>query len=151
MRRNIRERVAAIAPFLTFDQDPYLVVGDDGRLSWVMDAFTVSDSYPYSTHYTLGDSSINYIRNICAHHSRLWNRECRIKPMIARAFKSDLTPNDRVYAQLVIMQIMLAKIAPGNHWAQKLRELLAEHPAIPIISMGFPTDWASRKVWTKMP
>jgi uncharacterized membrane protein (UPF0182 family) len=63
MRRNIRERVAAVAPFLTFDQDPYLVVGDDGRLSWVMDAFTVSDSYPYSTHYSLGDSSINYIRN----------------------------------------------------------------------------------------
>ena len=63
MRRNIRERVAAIAPFLTFDQDPYLVVGDDGRLSWVMDAFTVSDSYPYSTHYDLGDSSVNYMRN----------------------------------------------------------------------------------------
>jgi hypothetical protein len=63
MRRNIRERVAAIAPFLTFDQDPYLVVGDDGRLSWVMDAFTVSDSYPYSTHYNLGDSSVNYMRN----------------------------------------------------------------------------------------
>ena len=63
MRRNIRERVAAIAPFLTFDQDPYLVVSDDGRLSWVMDAFTISDSYPYSTHYDLGDSSINYMRN----------------------------------------------------------------------------------------
>ena len=63
MRRNIRERVAAIVPFLTFDQDPYLVVGDDGRLSWVMDAFTVSDSYPYATHYSLGDSSINYMRN----------------------------------------------------------------------------------------
>jgi hypothetical protein len=63
MRRNIRERVAAIAPFLTFDQDPYLVVGDDGHLSWMMDAFTVSDSYPYSTHYSLGDSSINYMRN----------------------------------------------------------------------------------------
>jgi uncharacterized membrane protein (UPF0182 family) len=63
MRRNIRERVAAIAPFLTFDQDPYLVVGDDGRPSWVMDAFTVSDSYPYPTHYILGDSSINYMPN----------------------------------------------------------------------------------------
>ena len=63
MRRNIRERVAAIAPFLSFDQDPYLVVGDDGRLSWMMDAYTVSDSYPYSTHYSLGDNSINYMRN----------------------------------------------------------------------------------------
>jgi abortive infection bacteriophage resistance protein len=91
--------------------------------------------------------SLNYIRNICAHHSRLWNRECRIKPMIARAYKSDLTPNERVYAQLVVMQIMLAKIAPGNHWAQKLRELLAEHPAIPLISMGFPANWVSRKIW----
>jgi len=39
------------------------VVGDDGRLSWVMDAFTSSDSYPYSTHYNLGDSPINYMRN----------------------------------------------------------------------------------------
>jgi abortive infection bacteriophage resistance protein len=91
--------------------------------------------------------SLNYIRNICAHHGRLWNRECRIKPKIARAFKADLTPNERVYAQLVVMQIMLAKIAPGNHWAQKLRELLAEHPAIPIMSMGFPGGWVSRRVW----
>ena len=49
MRRNLRERVAALAPFLTFDPDPYIVVGDDGRLSWIMDAFTTSDSYPYST------------------------------------------------------------------------------------------------------
>ena len=85
--------------------------------------------------------SLNYIRNICAHHARLWNRECRIKPMIARAFKADLTPNARVYAQLVVMQIMLTKIAPGNHWAKKLRDLLAEHPAIPLI----------RSVWESQP
>ena len=63
MRRNIRERVATVAPFLTFDRDPYMVVGDDGRLSWIMDAFTVSSNYPYSTHYNLGDSAINYMRN----------------------------------------------------------------------------------------
>jgi uncharacterized membrane protein (UPF0182 family) len=63
MRRNIRDRVAAIAPFLVFDQDPYMVVGDDGRLSWMMDAFTTSDSYPYSTHYELGGNSVNYVRN----------------------------------------------------------------------------------------
>jgi len=63
MRRNIRERVAALAPFLTFDHDPYLVVGDNGRLSWILDAYTTSDTYPYSTHYNLGDNSVNYIRN----------------------------------------------------------------------------------------
>ena len=63
MRRNIRERVAKLAPFLIFDQDPYIVVGDNGNLSWIMDAYTDSDSYPYSTHYAMGDGSINYRRN----------------------------------------------------------------------------------------
>jgi hypothetical protein len=63
MRRNLRERVSALAPFLTYDPDPYVVLGDDGRLSWIMDAFTVSDSYPYSTHYRLGNDLINYMRN----------------------------------------------------------------------------------------
>ena len=63
MRRNVRDRVSALAPFLTYDSDPYIVVGDDGRLSWIMDAFTTSDSYPYSSHYPLGSNRINYMRN----------------------------------------------------------------------------------------
>ena len=63
MRRTLNDRVTALAPFLTYDPDPYIVLGDDGRLSWIMDAFTVSDSYPYSSHYQLGDNSINYMRN----------------------------------------------------------------------------------------
>ena len=63
MRRNVRERVAALAPFLTYDSDPYIVIGDDGRLSWVLDAFTTSDGYPYSTHYTLRNTPVNYMRN----------------------------------------------------------------------------------------
>ena len=54
MRRNVRDRVTALAPLLTFDSDPYIVLGDDGRLSWIMDAFTISDSYPYASHYHLG-------------------------------------------------------------------------------------------------
>ena len=63
MRRTVRERVATLAPFLTFEQDPYIVLGDDGHLSWIMDAFTTSDNYPYSTHYRLGDGQVNYMRN----------------------------------------------------------------------------------------
>ncbi len=63
MRRNILRRVSALAPFLTFDPDPYIVVGEDGRLSWMVDAFTSSDTYPYSTHYRLGGNLINYMRN----------------------------------------------------------------------------------------
>src|SRR5580698_1275905 len=63
MRRNIRERVSALAPFLTYEQDPYIVLGEDGRLSWVIDAFTTSDNYPYSSHYQAEDQSLNYVRN----------------------------------------------------------------------------------------
>jgi uncharacterized membrane protein (UPF0182 family) len=63
MRRTVRQRVAALAPFLTFDQDPYIVLSEDGRLSWVMDAFTSSDSYPYSTHYSVNGQPLNYMRN----------------------------------------------------------------------------------------
>ena len=63
MRRNVRDRVATLAPFLTFDQDPYIVVDEAGRLSWMMDAFTTSDSYPYSSHYSVDNHSLNYMRN----------------------------------------------------------------------------------------
>ncbi len=63
MRRNLRERVAELAPFLTLDPDPYVVVGDDGRIYWLMDAFTTSNSYPYARRYRLADEPINYIRN----------------------------------------------------------------------------------------
>src|ERR1700716_118401 len=63
MHRNIRDRVAALAPFLTYDPDAYIVLDDDGRLSWIMDAFTVSDSYPYSTHYRLHNNAMKYMRN----------------------------------------------------------------------------------------
>jgi hypothetical protein len=64
MRRNVRERVEALAGgFLTFDPDPYMVVGEDGRLRWIMDAFTTSETYPYSRHYRLERNSVNYIRN----------------------------------------------------------------------------------------
>jgi hypothetical protein len=63
MRRNIHDRLSTLAPFLTYDPDAYIVLGDDGRLSWIMDAFTVSDSYPYSTHYRLDRDPINYMRN----------------------------------------------------------------------------------------
>jgi hypothetical protein len=63
MRRNVRDRVSALAPFLTYDPDPYIVIGNDGRLSWIMDAFTTSENYPYSKHYSVDHNLINYMRN----------------------------------------------------------------------------------------
>jgi uncharacterized membrane protein (UPF0182 family) len=63
MRRNVRDRISQLAPFLTYDSDPYIVLGNDGRLSWIMDAFTTADSYPYSSHYRLNQNLVNYMRN----------------------------------------------------------------------------------------
>jgi uncharacterized membrane protein (UPF0182 family) len=72
-RRNINQRIRAIAPFLKFDSDPYLVVADaqkddqklqfpgqENYLYWIVDAYTTSDRYPYSN---TGKDGINYIRN----------------------------------------------------------------------------------------
>jgi uncharacterized membrane protein (UPF0182 family) len=63
MRRNIRARVQALAPFLLFDADPYIVITDAGRLVWMIDGFTTSDSYPYSRRYMLDRTRLNYLRN----------------------------------------------------------------------------------------
>ena len=63
INRNIREIVNGVAPFLTYDKDPYLVVSNDGRLFWIMDAFTQSSYFPYSTHYEVAGNRVNYIRN----------------------------------------------------------------------------------------
>ena len=46
MRRSLRDRVQELAPFLTFDPDPYVVVGEDGKIYWLMDAFTTSEQLP---------------------------------------------------------------------------------------------------------
>ncbi|MDI6600890.1 MAG: UPF0182 family protein [Thermoanaerobacteraceae bacterium] len=62
INRNIMDRVQRIAPFLMYDEDPYLVV-DDGKLYWMIDAYTVSSNFPYSTMSTIGGLQFNYIRN----------------------------------------------------------------------------------------
>jgi uncharacterized protein len=60
--QNIKEMVKKLTPFLEFDNDPYLVLAD-GRLFWLIDAYTMSDKFPYSTPTRTSDGSINYIRN----------------------------------------------------------------------------------------
>ncbi len=63
VRRNLTARVRALAPFLLLDDDPYLVVGADGRLSWMLDAYTASEHYPYARHYEAQKQTVNYLRN----------------------------------------------------------------------------------------
>ncbi|MBT2217023.1 UPF0182 family protein [Virgibacillus dakarensis] len=58
--RNIMDRIKRIAPFFSYDKDPYIVVRDDGTLVWIVDAYLTAERYPYAEPYQ-GDS--NYIRN----------------------------------------------------------------------------------------
>lgn len=59
-RRNVIVRASAALPFLKFDEDPYLIITDAGQLKWILDAYTVSDTYPYSQRMSDGTS---YMRN----------------------------------------------------------------------------------------
>lgn len=67
MNRNIRERAKTLLPYLLYDESPYMVITDSGELKWVIDAYTVSDSYPFSQksniQYEGKNKEINYIRN----------------------------------------------------------------------------------------
>ena len=64
IRRGIRDRLNTLAPFITWDADPYMVIGDDGRLLWIVDGYTSSEAHPYSRPIR-GDGiqDFNYIRN----------------------------------------------------------------------------------------
>ena len=64
IRRNIRDRLQTLAGFIAWDRDPYLVITDSGRLVWIDDGYTYSDSHPYSRELDVPDlGSINYMRN----------------------------------------------------------------------------------------
>jgi len=104
--RNIRERVQKLAPFLSFDRDPYLVVAD-GRLYWIHDAYTTSARYPYAT--PAGPGGLNYIRNavklvIDAYHGTttayLADPADPIGATYARIFPGLFVPMDKMPASL---------------------------------------------------
>lgn len=61
--RNIIERAKKVMPYLTYDDSPYLVITDNGKLVWVIDAYTTSEYYPYSQKTTINGQEINYIKN----------------------------------------------------------------------------------------
>lgn len=98
-------------------------------------------------------NSLNAIRNICAHHGRLWNRILGVKPMIPRGHKNKdwqtpvLIPNDRIFAVLSISKYMLDRIAPQSAWPQRLKALFAEYLEIPLGNMGFPKNWENSPIW----
>lgn len=96
--------------------------------------------------------SLNAIRNICAHHSRVWNRELGMKPKIpdSLAWQAPcrILPN-RVFGILSICNYCLKLIAPQTRWQSRLEDLLSRFPAIPTADMGFPENWKESPIWNR--
>ncbi len=95
---------------------------------------------------------LTYVRNVCAHHSRLWNREMTIgmkvpaRPdWLGAAFNTEKPK--RIYNTLVMLAFMLDSISPRSQWRSHLLALLGQHPKVDLASMGFPTDWQHSKIW----
>jgi len=91
--------------------------------------------------------TLNYVRNLCAHHSRLWNRKMVIKFTVAKQHRQLISTGDSAYAVLVVMHELLRHITPRAHWRERLLELITTHPAAPLNAMGFPANWQSEPFW----
>jgi len=93
--RNIRSRARALAPFFGYDQDPYLVLSE-GRLYWILDAYTTSDMYPYSVRSSspFRHEPLNYIRNAVKVTIDAYNGDVSFYLM------DDTDPIARVYASI---------------------------------------------------
>lgn len=101
--------------------------------------------------------SLNYLRNVCAHHSRLWNRNIIDQPKLPDtaevAWVADFTNNNHAIARcfllLKICQHLLLVINPSSTWPAKMREQLVDFPDLAHIGldlkgMGVTADWSNK-------
>lgn len=94
---------------------------------------------------------LSLIRNICAHHSRLWNREFTVTPAAPKnkpsGLKAQWIPSSRkLYNSLVILLYCMDIVAVGSHWRTSLKDLIGKHN-IPVTEMGFPGNWQKFPIW----
>jgi len=95
---------------------------------------------------------LTYIRNLCAHHSRVWNRRMTVTMPLPKSKPSDLKPNmtthntRNIYNSLVMLVYLMSIISPGSQWKNRLLELLEVH-RVDVQKMGFPVDWRELPIW----
>lgn len=98
---------------------------------------------------------LNFIRNVCAHHLRLWNREISIRPLIPHErhrpdwHRPVTIRNDRLFAVLSVLRHMLREIEPDSNWQMRLESLLGQYPDVPQPLMGFSDNWQTSPIWQK--
>jgi abortive infection bacteriophage resistance protein len=96
---------------------------------------------------------LTIVRNICAHHGRLWNRLLDVAFKLPRTNPADLVPAlnrqepKRVYNTFAMLQFLLSKADPTTDWGERLTALMATLPAGRSVDMGFPQDWVELKIW----
>ncbi|HMN00389.1 MAG TPA: Abi family protein [Anaerolineales bacterium] len=97
--------------------------------------------------------TLNFIRNACAHHARLWNRELPIRPQIPEQrhnpewhtpFQFD---NRRMFSVLSLLRYLLGTIDPQSDWQSRFVTLLLTYPEIPLNWMGMPKNWKESPIW----
>lgn len=93
-----------------------------------------------------------YIRNICAHHSRLWNRTLGIQPRIPRTPRKqwlDTPPpnNNKPFFVLSMILYLLQTINPQSTFHKRFKQLSARYSDVELTSLGFPLNWKSEPLW----
>jgi len=92
------------------------------------------------------------LRNVCAHHGRLWSRKLIYRPDIPKNphifwVKHDVGDRQNIYVYLCILQSLMMKINPHSSWNARLVQLMQKHSDIPLMYMGFPDGWQDDKFW----
>jgi len=93
---------------------------------------------------------LNTVRNICAHHGRLWNRVLGTKPIIPKDGKWSnpyRVKPDRLFCVLTMLGFLLETIAQQSKWRIRLFELFDKYPTVPKLHMGFETGWENSSLW----
>lgn len=95
------------------------------------------------------------VRNICAHHSRLWNRRFTVTfPMAQNPSELAATieplADRKLYNTLSMLLHSMAVVAPYSDWPRRLAALIVENPTGDFAAMGFPDDWRERPLWSPL-
>jgi len=94
---------------------------------------------------------LNTVRNICAHHSRLWNKEFGLRLSIPRGDSQwnhpVKVPDNRTFGVLTVLKYLLDIIAPQSNWLERFNGLLKQYPENYLHFMGFPEDWLKCPIW----
>ena len=91
--------------------------------------------------------TLTYIRNVCAHHGRLWNRELSLKPELRSEWIKDGASNSKVYCVCLVLQHILGHASPRSRRKDMLMVSILKSPHINVTAMGFPQNWKELAPW----